>query len=269
MTPELAVELGPGPRHPLGVPRPVPVGGAPARPARPARSARCARGDGEVGEPWGHQAQVEGARWRRCPRPGRPPRATGRTAGAVRPRPADRRWPTRGATPRGRPGCVGPAPRPGRWPEGTGPGWRSARCWWRPGPPPARWPAGPGRRCGWCRSGCRGPTARRRGARGRTGRPDGRATVAAAAGPPVVRAVASAPFRHPVRICQWPPWWSDQRVEGDDGLSLLPAGQVGLGDDPAEAGVPLGVAGQHHQVGAAGVGDTGAGVGRLSAPAEW
>ena len=49
-----------------------------------------------------------------------------------------------------------------------------------------------------------------------------------------------------------------QGVEGDDRLALLPAGQVGLGDDPAEAGVALGVPGQHHQVGAVGVGDAGA-----------
>ena len=44
-----------------------------------------------------------------------------------------------------------------------------------------------------------------------------------------------------------------QRVEGDDRLPLLPPGQMGLGDDPAEAGVPLGISGQHDQVGAIGV----------------
>ena len=49
-----------------------------------------------------------------------------------------------------------------------------------------------------------------------------------------------------------------QVVEGEDRLPLLPAGQVGLGDDPAEAGVALGVPGQHHQVGAVGVGHPGA-----------
>ena len=50
-----------------------------------------------------------------------------------------------------------------------------------------------------------------------------------------------------------------QVVEGDDRLPLLPAGQVGLGDDPAEAGVALGVPGQHDQVGAVGVGHAGPG----------
>ena len=49
-----------------------------------------------------------------------------------------------------------------------------------------------------------------------------------------------------------------QVVEGDDRLALLSAGQVGLGDDPAQAGVALGVASQHHQVGALGVGHAGA-----------
>ena len=49
-----------------------------------------------------------------------------------------------------------------------------------------------------------------------------------------------------------------QRVEGDDRLPLLPAVQVGLGDDPAEAGVPLGVPGQHDQMGAVGIGHPGA-----------
>ncbi len=45
-----------------------------------------------------------------------------------------------------------------------------------------------------------------------------------------------------------------QRVEGDDRLPLLSSRQVGLGDDPAEAGIALGVPGQHDQVGAVGVG---------------
>ncbi len=45
-----------------------------------------------------------------------------------------------------------------------------------------------------------------------------------------------------------------QGVEGEERLALLPARQVGLGDDPPEAGVPLGAAGQHHQVGAVRVG---------------
>ena len=52
-----------------------------------------------------------------------------------------------------------------------------------------------------------------------------------------------------------------QRVEGEDGSALLPALQVGLGDGPAEAGVALGVPGQHHQVGAVRVGHAGAQVG--------
>ena len=38
------------------------------------------------------------------------------------------------------------------------------------------------------------------------------------------------------------------------GLPLLPAGQVGLGDGPAETGVALGVPGQHDQMGALRVG---------------
>ena len=45
-----------------------------------------------------------------------------------------------------------------------------------------------------------------------------------------------------------------QLVEGEDRLPLLPAGQVGLGDDPAEPGVALGVPGQHDQMGAVGSG---------------
>ena len=52
-----------------------------------------------------------------------------------------------------------------------------------------------------------------------------------------------------------------QGVEGEDGPSLLPALQVGLGDGPAESGVALGVAGQHHQVGPVRVGHAGAQVG--------
>lgn len=42
-------------------------------------------------------------------------------------------------------------------------------------------------------------------------------------------------------------------VQGDDRLPLLPPGEMGLGDDPAETGVALGIPGQHDQVGAVGV----------------
>jgi len=52
-----------------------------------------------------------------------------------------------------------------------------------------------------------------------------------------------------------------QIVQGDDRLPLLTAGQVGLRDHLAETGVPLGVTGQHHQVGAVGVGHAGPGMG--------
>ncbi len=50
-----------------------------------------------------------------------------------------------------------------------------------------------------------------------------------------------------------------QVVEGDDRLALLATGQVGLGDDPAETGVALGIPGQHDQVGAVGVRHPGTG----------
>ena len=52
-----------------------------------------------------------------------------------------------------------------------------------------------------------------------------------------------------------------QVVEGEDRLSLLPAGQMGLGDGPAESGVARGVTGQHDEMGAPRVGDAGAGGG--------
>ena len=47
------------------------------------------------------------------------------------------------------------------------------------------------------------------------------------------------------------------------GPTLLPALEVGLGDGPAEAGVALGVAGQHDQVGPVRVGHAGAQVGAV------
>ena len=49
-----------------------------------------------------------------------------------------------------------------------------------------------------------------------------------------------------------------QVLEGAGGPALLPAGEVGLGDGPAQAGVPLGIAGQDHQVRAERVGGAGA-----------
>ena len=206
--PELVVDLPVGAGHPLGPPaarsgRPPPAGSA-----RPARSARCgppARGSRGGGEP-----PDAGRRRTRRParRPARPPPATGRTGGAARPRPAGRRWPTTGATPPGPRGSAGPARPTAWWPGGTGPGWRSGRCWWPPATPPARRPARPARRCAGRRSACRGPTARRPRARRRSGRSGGRGPAPAAAGPSSVRAAASGPLRHPVRICQWPPWRS-------------------------------------------------------------
>ena len=54
-----------------------------------------------------------------------------------------------------------------------------------------------------------------------------------------------------------------QGVEGQDGTPLLSSVQVRLGDGPAEAGVAVGVPGQHHQVGAGRVGHAGAQVGSV------
>ena len=53
-----------------------------------------------------------------------------------------------------------------------------------------------------------------------------------------------------------------QVVEGDDRLPLLAPVQVGLGDDPAETGIALGIPGQHDQVGAVRVGYAGTDTGR-------
>ena len=54
-----------------------------------------------------------------------------------------------------------------------------------------------------------------------------------------------------------------QGIQGEDGPALLSAVQVSLGDGPAEAGVALGVAGQHYQVGSVRVGHAGAQMGAV------
>ena len=162
----------------------------------------------KVGEPRCHQAEVERAGRGELGCPVHHPGPSCEPSSLLGLRRAGRRWPRRGATPRDPRVSAGHAPRPGRWPGGTGTGWRSARCWWPPGPLPVRWRAEPARRSGWCRSDCRGPTARRPPARDRTARSDGRGPGSPLPGRRSVSAVASAPLRHPVRICQCPPWRS-------------------------------------------------------------
>ncbi len=53
-----------------------------------------------------------------------------------------------------------------------------------------------------------------------------------------------------------------QGVEGEDGSPLLPALEVGLGQDGRQPGITLGIPGQHDEVGPARVGLTGTGPGR-------
>ena len=53
-----------------------------------------------------------------------------------------------------------------------------------------------------------------------------------------------------------------QRVEGEDGPSLLPAFQVGVGQHGRQTGIALGVARQHNEMGSAGIGPAGARPGR-------
>ena len=72
------------------------------------------------------------------------------------------------------------------------------------------------------------------------------------------RALAAPGQDDPVPAVAVPAVVAGQVLEGAGGPALLPAGEVGLGDGPAQAGVPLGVAGQDHQVGAERVGRAGA-----------
>ena len=253
---QLAVELGPGPRHPLGLPRPVPVGGPPADQLDQPGLLGVPGRHREVGEPRGHQAQVEGA-------PG----------GDLR-RPVDHPGP-----PGEPPSLLGLAAQAGGG---------------RRGEPPfeiGEGPPGPhrGQRGGQGEPGRGGVVHVVGGHRGHPplGGQQGQGVVAGgvdrvavvpqldgqvvAAEPPdqVVEHLGrgrrppggegggQGPLAAPGEDLPVPAVVIGQRVEGDDRLPLLPAGQVGLGDHPAEAGVPLGVPGQHDQVGAVGVGHPG------------
>ena len=253
---QLAVELGPGPRHPLGSPRPVSVGGPPAgqfdQPGLLGVPVRY----GKVGEPRGHQAQIEGAQ-----------------GGDLR-RPFDH------------PGPPGESPPLLGLPAQAGGG--------RRGEPPfeiGEGPPGPhrGQRGGQREPGRRGVVHVVGGHRGHSplggqqgqgvvaGGVDGIAVVpqldgqVVAAEPPdqVVERLGrggrapggegggQGPLAASGEDLPVPVVMIGQRVEGDDRLPLLSPGQMGLGDDPAEAGVALGIPGQHDQVGAVGVGHPG------------
>ncbi len=72
------------------------------------------------------------------------------------------------------------------------------------------------------------------------------------------RPLATSREDDPVPAVAVPAVVPGQVVEGAGGPALLPPGEVSLGDGPAQAGVPLGIAGQHHEVGADGVGGAGA-----------
>ena len=72
------------------------------------------------------------------------------------------------------------------------------------------------------------------------------------------RTLAAAGQDDPVPAVAVPAVVAGQVLEGAGGSPLLPAGEMGLGDGPAQAGIPLGVACQDHQVGAGRVGGAGA-----------
>ena len=258
---ELVVDLGPG----LAVAVAVAVGGRrrpgarsggrrPPRPGGAGRSSR--RGRRGTGTAGAAAPPAPGRRRRPVPArpPARPPRASGRSAGpARRPSAGGRRRPPAASRP-GRRGCAGPAPRPARWPAAAGRAWRSGRCWWPPAAgPPAR-PAWPGRRCGPSRAGRRGRTARPTTLSAPNTSTSRASSRAAAAGPsldqrPGHRSLAAPGEHQPVAAVGRRP--VDARVVGP---ALLAPRQVPGADGGGQPGVALGVAGQHQQVVALGVG---------------
>ena len=72
------------------------------------------------------------------------------------------------------------------------------------------------------------------------------------------RTLAAPGQDHPVPVVAVPAVVAGQVLEGAGGSPFLPAGELGLGDGPAQAGIAHGVAGQDHQVGAGRVGGAGA-----------